>query len=146
MKGKGKIDGQGWKWWIYALTCALPHEKHNDTRGSMIYWNQSHDIIIEDLTFVNSPRFHIFLNDIHNIIIRNFIIFVDVAKQASIIHSYIDTSTISTSSSSSTSTSLYHLPTFPLNTDGIDVRGSNAVIYNGVITNYDDAIVSIPFS
>jgi polygalacturonase len=36
------------------------------------------------------------------------------------------------------------LPTFPLNTDGIDPMASNVHIYNGDITNYDDAIAFKP--
>lgn len=31
-------------------------------------------------------------------------------------------------------------PTFPLNTDGVDVAGSNVTIKNINITNFDDAI------
>jgi len=33
-----------------------------------------------------------------------------------------------------------NLPTFPLNTDGIDPRGKNALIERINITNYDDAV------
>ncbi len=31
--GKGKIDGQGYLWWWYAISTALPNCDHGDTRG-----------------------------------------------------------------------------------------------------------------
>ena len=38
------------------------------------------------------------------------------------------------------------LPTFPLNTDGIDLNGKNFTLKNIKITNFDDAIVAKPSS
>jgi len=37
-----------------------------------------------------------------------------------------------------------NIPTFPLNTDGIDPAGSNIVIRNVKITNFDDAVAVKP--
>jgi polygalacturonase len=36
------------------------------------------------------------------------------------------------------------MPTFPLNTDGIDPSGTNVIIRNINITNYDDAVAVKP--
>jgi len=36
------------------------------------------------------------------------------------------------------------LPTFPLNTDGIDIWGTNFTLQRIKITNWDDAIVAKP--
>ena len=36
------------------------------------------------------------------------------------------------------------IPTFPLNTDGIDPSGTNIVIRNVTITNFDDAVAVKP--
>lgn len=36
------------------------------------------------------------------------------------------------------------IPTFPLNTDGIDPSGTNILIQNVTITNYDDAVAVKP--
>lgn len=35
-------------------------------------------------------------------------------------------------------------PTFPLNTDGIDIGGSNVLVENIKIKNYDDSVVTKP--
>jgi hypothetical protein len=39
---------------------------------------------------------------------------------------------------------LFYWPVFPLNTDGIDIGGSNVLVENIQIRNYDDAVVSKP--
>lgn len=38
------------------------------------------------------------------------------------------------------------LPTFPLNTDGLDPHGANALIERLNITNYDDAVAIKPLN
>lgn len=38
------------------------------------------------------------------------------------------------------------IPTFPLNTDGIDPRGTNVHIYNCSIENFDDAVAVKPMN
>ena len=39
---------------------------------------------------------------------------------------------------------VFSWPTFPLNTDGIDIGGSNVLIENNKIKNYDDSVVPKP--
>ena len=43
-----------------------------------------------------------------------------------------------------TQTDWAYAPIFPLNTDGIDPRGSNVTIRNVTITNWDDAVAVKP--
>jgi galacturan 1,4-alpha-galacturonidase len=135
LTGGGTINGQGYYWWWWAISCALPHAKHNDTRGSMLYWEQSENITIDNLSFINSPRFHIFLNDVNNVTIQNFNIYVDVDKQKKLFN-YVS-NTLSDMDNK-------NIPSYPLNTDGIDPKGSNIHIINGTITNFDDAIAFKP--
>jgi len=64
--------------------------------------------------------------------VRNFEIYVDVFRQKKLLESagFFDFE--------------HSLPTFPLNTDGIDPKGSDIHIYNGKVTNFDDGIVFKP--
>jgi len=57
LSGDGVIDGNGYKWWWYVISI-LFKRKHTsrDNRGDMIYWSQSTDISISNLTFRNSPK------------------------------------------------------------------------------------------
>ena len=128
----GRIDGQGYGWWWYAISCALPSANHSDTRGDMLYIYQSENILIEGLSFINSPKYHLNLKDNNNITVRNFVIEVDVFRQKKL---FSDNGLLDEN---------YGIPTFPLNTDGIDPASSNVHIYNGSITNFDDAVAFKP--
>ena len=50
--GKGTIDGQGSPWWPFAKT-------ENANRPRMIVIRDTDKILIEDVTLMNSPKFHI---------------------------------------------------------------------------------------
>jgi len=57
IRGFGTIDGQGYKWWWYVLSAIF--RKHNsvrDNRGDMIYWKESQNVTIKDITLKNSPK------------------------------------------------------------------------------------------
>lgn len=84
---------------------------------------------------MNSPQFHLKLDDIADFTIRNIDIRVDVFKQRELL----------------TKANKYFfdafgnfIPTFPLNTDGIDPSGKNVLIENVYIENYDDAVAVKP--
>jgi len=66
--------------------------------------------------------------------VRDLVIQVDVEKQRALLeaHGLWQNST--------------GLPTFPLNTDGIDPSGINVLIDNVTITNYDDAVAVKPMN
>ena len=127
----GTIDGQGYDWWWYSISCALPNANHSDTRADMLTIVQSENILIEGITFLNSPKYHVNLKDCHNVTVRDFVIEVDVFRQKKMLNDagFIDSKGI---------------PTFPLNTDGIDPSASDVHIYNGSITNFDDAVAFKP--
>lgn len=85
-------------------------------RPTILLIINSSNININQLKLWNSPRFNIYGNSITNISVSHIEIYVkwDITK------------------------------TFPYNTDGIDISGSNIHIYNNKITNYDDAIAIKP--
>jgi len=76
--------------------------------------------------------YHMLLTDIDSFLIQNMEIFVDIFKQEEL----------------ATENGFWDfdlgIPTFPLNTDGIDPSGSNVLIRNVTITNFDDAVAVKP--
>lgn len=117
MIGNGTIDGQGYRWWWAAILSATGRTV--DDRPNMIHIVESYDFELSGITMKNSPRFHLRLIDVINVHIHHFIIDVDITNQKQL---------------------LSRLPTFPLNTDGIDPSAVNVHIHDFYIKNYDDAI------
>lgn len=76
-----------------------------DNRPNLLDMEICKDTLIEDLTFQNAPQFHLNLMGALNMTVRNLRIYVNDTAVAS-------------------------LPTFPLNTDGIDISGRDVVMYN----------------
>jgi len=85
-------------------------------RPTILLIEDSSNVNINKLKLWNSPRFNIYGYNITNITVNDIEIYVkwDITK------------------------------TFPYNTDGIDVSGSNIHIFNNKITNFDDAIAIKP--
>lgn len=72
--------------------------------------------LIEGVRFQNAPEYHLSVLGALNLTIRDMSILVNVSEAPY----------------------PYSLPTFPLNTDGIDVSGRDVVIRNLYVENYDD--------
>jgi polygalacturonase len=102
-----------------------------DNRPNMIWMEQCSNVLIQQMRFINSPMYHLYLNDMANVTVRNIDIHVDVENQKQLLQSagYLTPEGI---------------PMFPLNTDGIDPSGINFLIENVTITNYDDAVAVKP--
>ena len=133
--GGGVIEGDGYSWWWYTIFNELEGD-----RPHMILMTETANVLIENLTFRNSPQFHLLFNDVENFTIRNIKIRVDVDAQRNMTHA---------ATAKKTSFLLKMLlwldvPTFPLNTDGIDPNGRNVHIYNVDIENFDDAVAVKP--
>jgi len=127
IRGEGMIDGQGYWWWMREYIVANKHG-----RPHMLSMRRVQYCIIEGLKFINSPRYHLSLIDVDSFLIQDIDIKVDVfeQKKLAIKHGYFNFE--------------FGLPTFPLNTDGIDPAGSNIIIRNSNITSYDDSIAVKP--
>lgn len=117
--GNGVIDGFGYKWWVKVIKTGY------DRRPNLIDVETLKDTLIENITLINSPQYHLNLRDALNLTIRNIIVHVDVNLNDSIIDL---------------------LPTFPLNTDGIDISGREINIKNFTVQNFDDAVAIKPIS
>lgn len=125
--GSGTVDGQGYAWWMreyFVLNYA--------NRPHLLRMDRVRDVKIQGIRWVNSPMYHLFLIDIENFDIRDTEIYVDVYSQKKLAQT------------------LGHydykldIPTFPLNTDGIDPSGRNIYMKNLTITNFDDAVAVKP--
>lgn len=101
-------------------------------RPHLLRMDRVKNVRIEGIRWVNSPMYHMFLIDIDNFYIADFEIFVDVYEQKKLAqkHGKWDYK--------------LNIPTFPLNTDGIDPSGTNIHIRNVTITNFDDAVAVKP--
>eukprot|EP00607_Mallomonas_marina_P007483 CAMPEP_0182416468 /NCGR_PEP_ID=MMETSP1167-20130531/758_1 /TAXON_ID=2988 /ORGANISM="Mallomonas Sp, Strain CCMP3275" /LENGTH=501 /DNA_ID=CAMNT_0024589239 /DNA_START=408 /DNA_END=1913 /DNA_ORIENTATION=- len=117
IRGGGRIDGQGWDWWNLIVTAA--QGSSDDRPYSMIDVRESYGLLLEGLTLLNSPQYYVYLHDVRDVLVTDLVI-----------------TTRSTSSSG--------VPTFPINTDGIDILGTNVTVRNVSVQNYDDVIAVKP--
>jgi polygalacturonase len=118
IKGEGIIEGNGYIWWWHVIIIG------NDNRPNLLEILTSKDTLIDGITFRNAPRFHLNLMDQLNLTVQNVLIQVNTTDPNVPI--------------------LDQIPTFPLNTDGIDIRGKNIIFRNLTIENFDDAIAVKP--
>ena len=122
LSGPGTIDGQGYKWWVELLFNFLQHN-----RPRLVHFQNCVNVLVENLTFLYAPQFHVYAKPIKNFTVRNITIWVDIEAQKSLSES-----------------SSWKVPMFSFNTDGIDPSGQNILIQNVTIENYDDAVAVKP--
>ena len=127
IRGSGQIEGQGYWWWMREYIQANEHG-----RPHALVMNRIRHCTIEGVKWTNSPNQHLVMDDIDDFIVQDMEIFVNVfdQKKLAIKNGQYDFN--------------LNLPTFPLNTDGIDPSGSNVIIRRVNITCYDDAVAVKP--
>lgn len=125
--GTGTVDGQGYWWWMRDYLVL-----NYGNRPHLLRMNRVRNVEIDTIKWVNSPMYHLFLIDIDNFYIHDFEIFVDVFEQKKLAKQF------------NKYDYKLDIPTFPLNTDGIDPAGTNVHIRNVTITNFDDAVAVKP--
>ena len=118
IKGNGIIEGNGYIWWWYVIISG------NDNRPNLLEIVTSQNTLIDGITLRNAPQYHMNLLDQLNVTVQNVVIQVNITDPNVPI--------------------LDQIPTFPLNTDGIDIRGKNIIFRNLTIENFDDAIAVKP--
>ena len=64
IRGDGHIEGQGYWWWMREYIVANKHG-----RPHMLQMERVRHCIIEKVSFYNSPRYHMALNDIDDFLI-----------------------------------------------------------------------------
>lgn len=126
-EGKGTVEGQGYWWWWHTI---LTFE---DFRPCILTLERATNVIIRGITFKNSPYYHLWLHDVKDFVVRDLLIHVDVTSQKKLLGEagFLDS---------------LGIPTFPLNTDGIDPAGENILIENVTIQCYDDAVAVKPLN
>lgn len=103
----------------------------------MITLTSCDNILIEYVSLLNSPRYHIEADSVVNMTVRHLKIWVDIEAQKELYLQYGNPfKNISNLNLS--------FPVFPLNTDGIDPNGRGFHFYNLTIKNYDDAVAVKP--
>lgn len=131
--GSGSIVGNGYDWWWYVILTG------HDNRPNLLQLFSCENVLLESVYMANSPMYHVFASDMLNFTARNMEIYVDVEAQAELL-SRKGFMTVEGDGSGMPA----GIPTFPLNTDGIDPAGRNVWISNVTITNFDDAIAVKP--
>jgi polygalacturonase len=138
IQGSGMLDGQGFAWWNREIL----QKNGQGGRPCLITFSQVDGIEISGILVKNSPYYHIVPHDCINGYMHDMEIFVDVFGQMELqkLFSFMAPETESFEAHGFNVT----FPTFPLNTDGIDIWGTNFTFRRIKITNFDDAIVPKP--
>lgn len=118
IRGNGTINGLGYSWWWNVII------NGHDNRPDMVYIDNGIGTVIDGISLYNSPQFHLRLLNQLNCTVKNVKIHVDITDDES---SFLE-----------------WLPTFPLNTDGIDISGKDIYFKNLTIQNFDDAVAVKP--
>ena len=121
--GNGTIDGMGYVWWVAVLEGKLQHGRPN-----LLQLTSGRNVTLAGITLRNSPQFHVHWGDLMGAEIYSVHVLVDVVGQRALLDKY----------------GALHpeipIPIFPLNTDGLDVTGSNIHIHDCVVENFDDSV------
>ena len=80
--GGGTVDGQGMPWWDASITGSIKGVGEN--RPHLLQLTNSTELIIENLTLLNSPRFHIHFSQCARVVVRHVTIHVDRFAQRSL--------------------------------------------------------------
>jgi polygalacturonase len=117
IRGSGLVDGHGYKWWWKTILTG------KDNRPVLLVVDSSVDVLLEGVTFKNSPKYQIVLFDVLRCTVQDLVIHVDITEEKGFLN---------------------WLPTFPLNTDGIDISGRDIYFRNLTIHCFDDAVAVKP--
>lgn len=127
LTGNGTLEGNGYRWWWHVVLTGKDNRPHLLRMESCLHTR------FEGWTMRNSPQYHVFWEDMLYGLIEGVQIQVDVTAQASLLRSF-------------GLLGERGLPMFPLNTDGIDIAGSDVIVRNCRVDNYDDSLCAKPMS
>jgi polygalacturonase len=133
--GSGVVDGQGFWWWMreYLAFFNLPGNK--GARPHLVIMNRVKGAYFSGVKYQNSPSWHLRFDDVEDFLLENFEIYVN---------SFAEQRNKFKIGSLFWFWQKLGLPTYALNTDGIDPVGKNVVMRNLIITSMDDAIAVKP--
>ncbi|KAJ1447448.1 pectin lyase fold/virulence factor [Pelagophyceae sp. CCMP2097] len=122
--GAGAVDGQGLAWWWRFSLAQLDYK-----RPMLLQLENCTRVEVSGLALLDSPRFNVYLGSYtRTAVVRGVTILTDWEAQAAL----------------HTQARMRNLPMFPFNTDGIDLAGSDVLIEDCVISNWDDVIAVKP--
>ena len=135
IRGSGTVDGQGYMWWVREY-----FGWNHYHRPHLLYLDRGTNLEFTGVRWINSPYYHMWVSDFDGAHFHDFEIYVDAKGQLELDKLLLGDSSARYMSGLGGKT----LPSFPLNTDGIDPSGKNALIERVNITNYDDAVAVKP--
>jgi polygalacturonase len=126
LSGPGFIAGNGYDWWWARLFSEYSYAPN------LVEIADSSGVRVTGVTTENSPRFNFNLKNVSDVEISGVTIWTDVEGQREML----------------VSASMWDLdsnfPTFPLNTDGIDIDGRDVYVHDVEVTNWDDSLCVKP--
>jgi len=157
MVGNGVIDGSGHRWWWTFAVGLLPDIK----RPFTFDFEFCTDLAIEDVTILDSPRFNVYIEKSHKVRVNRVKIIDDWRAQLAtqeVVSEYRrlrkDEHDDSWKAKLPTeqwwmdyrqlTDLLLRLPMFPFNTDGVDISGTDIIVKDCIISNFDDVVVAKP--
>eukprot|EP00039_Didymoeca_costata_P013631 m.210786 g.210786 ORF g.210786 m.210786 type:complete len:459 (-) comp15826_c0_seq12:994-2370(-) len=145
LQGRGLIDGSGQPWWLrYTLgDCGLNLPKNKSAycpgRPKLVVISQSQNVLVEDLTLMNSPSFNLLLDVVKSAEVRRVVVNTDISELQKL--------KAQRTEFLSKTTNVNHfrgLQPEDLNTDGIDASGRDIHIHDCIVHNDDDSIAIKP--
>ncbi|KAJ8612226.1 hypothetical protein CTAYLR_002928 [Chrysophaeum taylorii] len=152
IEGRGVINGQGLTWWWHFVRPGSSLRTHK--RPILLELDNCEDLVVRDIALLDAPRFHLYLGaTTRRAHVSGISILVDWRKQRRLL---IDAA----KERNGLGWAIVHawkaffkpwwrsvsLPMFPFNTDGIDVAGTDVLIENVVVSNWDDIVAVKPSS
>jgi polygalacturonase len=150
INGNGTIDGKGLKWWNTWVEDQQPKGSH---RPHLVYLTSCTDVLVEDITMLNSPNFHLRLDNNERAEVRFITIEVNRKEIRKVkkrkrelrlraLHGLSKSEALPPYIASLRDSPV--LQPEDLNTDGIDPSGRDIWIHDSYINNDDDSIAVKP--
>ena len=139
--GRGLIDGRGKGWWNREILPSI-FGKLRGKRPKLLHIEDSERIVVQNLTMLNSPSFHLLLEDVAQVEVGWVNITVDRKMQRAL----RARATGGATSDGALGSGLGALEPEDLNTDGIDPSGRDVWVHHTHIENDDDSIAVKPCS
>jgi len=149
----GIVNGNGKGWWDDAIFNRLPDDKGGDTRPRLVHIQASEDVLVENLTLLNSPYWTLTVEAIRAEV-RDVNVLVDRKYQADLLASVKSVTRIAQEANDDVEGILPDdIPDWvgrklrqpqDLNTDGIDPRGQDIWVHHCIVQNADDSIAVKP--
>lgn len=126
VSGDGFIAGNGYDWWWARI-----FDEYSYAPNLMELYDSS-GVRLSGITTENSPRFNFYMSNVTDVEVSGVTVWTDLEGQREML----------------SSASLWdvegNFPTFPLNTDGIDIDGRDVYVHDVEVTNWDDALCVKP--